>query len=65
MEDFEREILGNTFICELRDKSFKCTVNDIIPSGPDNLPYSLVAQTKKEKNLEIQIMDVERLTVTE
>ena len=65
MEDYKREILGKSFICQLRDKTFKCLVKNIIPSQPDNLPCSIDVKIVSGQNEEIPILSIERLTLIE
>ena len=63
MEDFKREIMGKSFLCELKDKSLKGIVRNIIPSQPDNLPSSIVLKIDGGKSEDIPILAIERLTL--
>ena len=63
MEDYKREIFGKSFICELKDKTFECIVKNIIPSQPDNLPYSIEIKIVGGQNEEIPILSIEKLTL--
>ncbi len=65
MKDYKQEIIGRNFICDSKERSFHCTVKDILPSPPDNLPDYMILQTEDGKVEEISIFDIERLTLTE
>lgn len=64
IKDFEKEIFGRTFVCEKKDHStIEGVVKDILPSQPDNLPSSIIIETKEGETEEIQVLDIERLTL--
>ena len=55
IKDFEKEILGRTFVCEKKDHStIEGVVKDILPSQPHNLPSSIIVETKEGEAEEVQ-----------
>lgn len=64
MDDFKKEIMDKSFICELKDKTFfNCLVENVIPSQPDNLPAAIVVKIEGGQSKEIEILAIEKLTV--
>jgi hypothetical protein len=63
LEDFKKKILDKTFICELKNKSFNCTPNNVLTAQPDGLPFSMTVLIDGIQNDdEILLHDIERLT---
>ena len=65
MDDFKKDIIGNSFTCKMKDTSFKCFPKNVIPAQPDSLPYSLTMTLEGGNSRSISMMDIDRLTVIE
>jgi len=63
LNDFKKNILGKSFSCQIKNKTFKATSTNVLAALPDNLFDEIEFQTEEGKNETVAIPDIERLTL--